>query len=319
MHRRQSRRCPAGSSRLRRQALPAAALAALALAAPVAAKTPTVPSGSAMGDGLPLRAYASITPLVHLFGDSLTARVDVIADTKWVDPSRIRVTTEFRPYRPVRAGTVVRTGSGRFVEMRWQWSLRCLTAVCVPRTPPSDTVHVFHFQPARIEYLAPTGEPEYGLNAGFPPIEELSQLSPGSVTYLLSHKELLWRVDLAPVVAPHYRLTPNLLFWLAALLGAAFALLGGGIATRWALSFRPDHARSATASSLDRALALFFWARERGDDTLQRKALERVADELSVDDLSEEARALAWSPEQPDDHHVEEISERAHAGREDEP
>jgi hypothetical protein len=66
-------------------------------------------------------------------------------------------------------------------------------------------------------------------------------------------------------------------------------------------------------SSLERALGLFFWAREHDDETLQRKALERVADELPFDvhDLSETARALAWSREIPDEEDVQEISERA--------
>ena len=42
-------------------------------------------------------------------------------------------------------------------------------------------------------------------------------------------------------------------------------------------------------------------------------SLERVADELPYDvhDLSETARALAWSPETPEEEDVQEISERA--------
>ena len=321
----------------RRRGLVATALLALALAPAAAASTPgmptvtnptpgvgasgvpTVTSGSVLGEGVPLKAYASLSPLVHLFGDSVTAEVDVIADTKWVDPSRIHVDATFGPYLPVVPVSIVQTGTGRFVTMTWRWSLRCLRSRCVPRNPPSDTEHVFHFRPARIEYLAQDGTAAYGLNAGFPPVEELSQISPGSVGYLESHKQLLWRFKLAPVAAAHYRVSPSTLFWLAVALGLLFVAGGLGIAGRWALSFRPGGAGDARGTTLDRALAVFFWARERGDETLQRKALERVAGELDLSDvheLSAETRALAWSPEAPDDDHVEAISERAHAQEE---
>ena len=72
-------------------------------------------------------------------------------------------------------------------------------------------------------------------------------------------------------------------------------------------------AAGPASSSLERALAVFFWAGRRGDETLQRKALERVAAELPLDvaDLSDATRELAWSPETPEEDEVEAISERA--------
>ena len=110
-------------------------------------------------------------------------------------------------------------------------------------------------------------------------------------------------------------MAPSSAFWLAVALGVALGAAGLFIGGRWALQFRPARAarRAADASSLERALTLFFWARAHDDETLQRKALERVADELPFDvhDLSETARAIAWSPETPEEEDVEEISERA--------
>ncbi|HJQ83517.1 MAG TPA: hypothetical protein VKA21_05540, partial [Candidatus Binatia bacterium] len=92
------------------------ALAGAAVAASVAAGgIPLVPSGSAVGGDLPLRAYASLTPPVHLFGDAVTAKVAVVADTKWVNPERLRVTADFTPYQPTRPPTELKIGSGRFM------------------------------------------------------------------------------------------------------------------------------------------------------------------------------------------------------------
>jgi hypothetical protein len=299
-----------------KRVLVAASLVALAAAPPAAAFLPPTPAGSAVGDDLPLRAYASLTPPVHLFGDVVTAKVAVVADTKWVDPARLRVGADFRPYKPVHAPTVLRLGSGRFLQITWTWTLRCLTAKCVPTEPPSDKYHVFRFRPARIDYLSAGGKRQYGITAAFPAVETLSQVSPGIVAYLTRHKSLNWQFRLAPPAAPTYRISPGLLFWLALGLAGVSAAAGLGLAGRWALRFRkPATALTPVvpATTLERALAVFFWARERGDETLQRKALERVADELPVEvhDLSETARALAWSPESPEDDEVRAISDSA--------
>jgi hypothetical protein len=298
------------------RALVVVTFAALLAAAPAAAFLPPVPSGSAVGDEAPLKAYASLTPPVHLFGDAVTAKVAVVADTKWVDPARLRVAADFRPYRPVRTPTVLRLGSGRFLQITWTWTLRCLTAKCVPTEPPSDKYHVFHFPPAHIDYLTAAGRRQYGITAAFPAVETLSQVSPGIVAYLARNKSLNWQFRLAPVASPTYRVSPSLAFWLALGVAGLFGAAGLVLAGRWALGFRkpavaPTPALPAT--TLERALALFFWARERGDETLQRKALERVADELPLEvrDLSETARALAWSPESPEGEDVEAISEGA--------
>lgn len=298
-----------------RRALLLASLVALAAAAPAAALLPYHRSGSAVGEGQPLKAYASIDPTVHLFGDAITAQVAVVADTKWVDPDRLRVTTVFTPYKAVTQ-RLVRTGSGRFAQLTWTWTLRCLTSKCVPRNP--DKYHFFQFRPARIDYLDTKGKRLYGIRAGFPIVEAISEISAGTANYLRRNNRLLWRFQLAPVAAPRTAVSFGLLFWSGLVLAGLSALIGLAVLGRFAWRLLPQHARGPVgpSSALDRALALFFWARERGDDTLQRKALERVAGELETGPasvLSETARALAWSPEGPEDAEVQAISERAHA------
>jgi hypothetical protein len=302
---------------VRRAAAVVVALTALAAAGPAAAFLPPVPSGSSVGDGVPLKAYASVAPTVHLFGDELTAKVAVVADTKWVLPARLRVSADFSPYTPVHAPAQLRVGSGRFQQITWTWTLRCTTLPCVPREPPSDKYRVFRFHPAHIDYLDSTGKSEYGITASFPAVETLSQVTPGLVAYLTRHNALNWSYRITPVAAPSYRVSPGLVFWLALGLGGGLALAGAGLLGRWALRFRPHAAAAAApgppATALERALSLFVWARERGDDTLQRKALERVADELAPAglELSERARTLAWAPETPPEEEVAELSESA--------
>jgi hypothetical protein len=284
------------------------------------ATLPFYPSGTTVGEGVPLKAYATIAPQVHRFGDTITARLAVVADTKWVDPARLRVTTDFKPYRLVHGSTRTTMHIGRFQQLTYTWTLRCITSSCVPRVPPSDRFHIFRFQLIHIDYLTKAGTRAYGIDATWPKVEVVSQISPGVATYLLRTNHLNWRFHIAPVAAPTYRVSPSLLFWLA--FGAGLAMLLGAAAFlgRWYLQVRParpDADGGSSGTPLERALAVLAWAHARGDETLERKALERVAGELDdetpepeIDELSRAARELAWSSRTPDDEDVEALSER---------
>jgi hypothetical protein len=298
------------------------AAAALALAAPAAATLPNFPKGSSVGEGVPLKAYATITPTVHLFGDELTAKIAIVADTKWVDPMRLRVTTNFAPYTLTRKPTVLRLRVGRFSQVTWTWTLHCITLPCVPRLPPSDKFHIFHFHPARIDYLTITGKATYGINASFPPVEVLSQVSPGVAAFLRKTNRLNWRFDFTPVASPAYRTSPGVLFWLAVGLGSAFLLAAAWFVYRWYLVIHPRRTPVTVepGTPLERALAVLRYAHETGDETLQRKAFERVAGELGIeaaDELTVIARELAWSPRTPEDEEVEEFAEQALGAQEE--
>ncbi len=48
-------------------------------------------------------------------------------------------------------------------------------------TKTSDLAHIFQFRPAHIEYVSPTGQVRYALNARFQRIAVLSELSPSVV------------------------------------------------------------------------------------------------------------------------------------------
>jgi hypothetical protein len=293
------------------------AVVAFVFAAPAAASLPVISSGSSVGEGLPLKVYATIRPTVHLFGDLITAKVAIVADPKWVDPARLRVTANFAPYAPAQAPFVRQVRSGRFVQITWTWNLRCLTSQCVPRTPPSDLNHVFSFPPARIAYLQLNRRPAYRITANWPPIEVVSQVSPGLVASLEETRHLNWRVSLTPVTAPTYRFSGGSLFWSAVAFAGAFGLAALGLVWRWYLVLRPRRAPELpmdVGTPLERALAVLRYAHEHGDETLQRKAFERVAGELGVaraDELTLIARELAWSQRTPEDEEVEEFAEQA--------
>jgi hypothetical protein len=298
------------------------AASALVLAAPAAARLPVHLSGSSVGEGAPLKAYATITPTVHLFGDAVTAKIAVVADTKWVDPARVRVNASFTPYEPTRSPAVLRYSVGRFAQVTYTWKLRCISSACVPRVPPSDKFHVFRFHAARVEYLGLTGNPQYGLNVSWPAVEVLSQVSPGVTAFLRKSNNLNWRIHITPVASPTYRMSPNLLFWLSLAFAGVLAAVAAVFARRWYFVVRPRSVETYTidpGTTLERALAVLRHAHEQGDETLQRKAFERIAGELGIeeaDELTRTARELAWSPRTPEDEEVEEFAAQARGTQE---
>jgi hypothetical protein len=278
---------------------------------------PFHPSGSVVGEGEPLKAYASIQPTVHLFGDTLSAKLAVVADTRWVDPKRLEVRAGFAPYTVTSGPTLLNLHIGRFEQLTWTWKLRCLTAKCVPVFPPSETLHVFRFPSAHVLYMRANGKREFSVGAAWPAVEVLSQVSPGVATALLKARKYDWQYRLAPVGAPTFRMSPTLLFGLALGLAGLAALGALAAAARWYRVLRPRvaGAEDLDGSTLDRALAVLAWAHAHGDETLERKAFERVASELgvvpAVDALSQAAHELAWSPHVPEDEEVEAFTEQA--------
>ena len=290
-------------------------LAGLAPTSAVASGNPLHAPGSVIGDGRPLKAFARVRPTVHLFGDTIHARLTVLADSKYVDPARLRVQAKFAPYTAVAAPTLATVHAGRLEQLTWTWTLRCLTGTCVPVGLPSVSSHTFHFPPARIRYLHPDGTFAYGLATNWPAVQVFSHLSPGVAGALLRTKALDWQYSIAPVAAPTYRVRPTLLFWLA--VAAAAALLVGAVvfAARWYLAIRPRGGRAFEGTPLERALALVTWAHAHGNETLERKAFERVADEIDAssprDGLSAAAHELAWQARPPDDDEVQEFTQRA--------
>ena len=288
-----------------RRALLAALLVTLGTATPAAA----APGG-------PLKAKASIAPPVQLFGDAVTARVSVIADTTRVDPAKLHVTVKFAPFVPVGKPRKIQTGSGRYVQTMWVWKLRCLSVACIPTSLLNDAYNDFGFPPAQVRAPALHGTKAYATGTFFPPVRVLSEISPREKALILFKGNVQWLYQLAPASGDSFRLRPGLAFWLAVALAGLCAAAAFLLTGRWMLRRRAPLAATGVAVPapyLERALALFFWANARGDETLQRKALERVADELPLDvlELSEVTRQLAWSPETPGGEEVEAISQRA--------
>src|SRR5205814_279011 len=163
----------------------------------------------------------------------------------------------FAPYVSLHKPQVLQLRSGRFEQVTWTWQLRCLASPCVPRLPPSDKFHVFHFSPAHIDYLTPSGRSAYGIDAYWPPVEVLSQVSPGVARFLQLTNHINWRLRLTPVASPSYRVSPSLVLWLAIAFAGGFGALALWLFGRWYLVIRPRRRTvvELPGTALERALA----------------------------------------------------------------
>ena len=76
-----------------------------------------------------LRVTASLNPSAALYGDPVTADVEVDYDPRTVEPSSIRVQPSFNPYVATAAPVVQHPHAG---AVRFRYSLLCVTEGCLP-------------------------------------------------------------------------------------------------------------------------------------------------------------------------------------------
>jgi hypothetical protein len=277
-------------------------LLALAAAAPAGAAVPVLPQGKAIA------VYAPLRPTVIMFGDSVHLDLTVAVDRRQIDPRSVALEPRFAPFTlrvPVRTS---HRDIGDLTLIRFPLLLRCISYPCVPTGQAS----LRRLRRASIRYtLRSAPAARRTLRLRLPAIEVLSQINP---TLLSAEASVPTQVRITPYAAhmlplpkPSYRIAPGVL--VGATIAVAALLLSAALllVRRHLRALRPRRAtREPTQSALERALALLVGAHERADETLTRKALERLACELSGNgvngDLASAAQRLAWAePVPPDD------------------
>jgi hypothetical protein len=275
------------------------------------ADTPTLP---------PDRTFAvsrSITPLVHLFGDPVVARIDVIVDTERYDPEHVRVVPEFEPFELDGQPRRVTRDFGRYAHVRWDFTYRCLVYECLEEVaggppqvqpgglPPPNFAggfgdrKSFRIAPARVIY----DDPQHGVErigtVSWPPIQNASRLNMGDTN--VTGIGFPFEVSVAPLPAANYRVAP-LALGVAFVLGALALLAFPAALVVRQLRRRPVPVEEPEPelTPLERALHLVEWSRDRPGGA-RREALESLAYELDGDasELTGQARRLAWSPRDP--------------------
>jgi hypothetical protein len=261
----------------------------------------------AVPEGRYVSVSRSVEPKAAFFGEPVTARVEVVVDTRHLAPERVRVVPRTFPYRPYTELAVDRKDSGRFTRLTFEVGLRCLYYAClpvradIPGVPYRDQ-RVTRFQAWQVYYDDPqTKKPRHLARIWWPSLEAVSNLDLTDVR--VTFQQSPGRHTPAPLPAVTYRLSPPLTAALLLLAAALLLVYPAVLLRRWQAARRPPPPPPAPPlPPLERALLLVEWARDRVDGEDRRKALEELAfrlDEAGRERQAESARRLAWSAGSP--------------------
>jgi hypothetical protein len=302
-----------------RRAATAAALALVAIAVAGVAFLLLRDDGGGEESGIrPLRARATLSDRIVVFGDTVRAQVDLALDLRHVDPSTVKVRVGFDPWRRVEPAQVTRTDADSSSHIRMTYVLRCLKQACVPERD----LLPFEFEPARVEFHNRAGG-RGALQASFPVLTVNTRIRPADLATAAP-----WRLDVTNVPEPSYRASPGLL--LALLIAGSLVLLAaGGVLAYVGWPRRhvepqpePEPEPELLPTPLEQALELLEDAARANGAADQRRSLELVAEVLGErgedDGLAEAARALAWSPTAPGPDKTKSLAARVRAALEEE-
>jgi hypothetical protein len=239
---------------------------------------------------------ADVTPHEHIFGDTLTAQVDVLLDRDFVEPETVRVEENFAPFQVREGVRREREDLGNTTHLKFVYELDCLNGErCLPKLEGKT----FELPEARVSYVVSDIGDRTTTRVALPVLTGTSRLLGANLD------EPAFRADPRQVPDPTYRVSPTLLaagaLGLAGVLvlAALFLLLPLvpiGFVQRWR-----ERRRLARRTDLERALA-HLRATPPDESVEVRPALERLASELGrveSEDLAVQTRRLAWSEPPP--------------------
>lgn len=269
-----------------------------------------VAAGAANAAERAVRVATRLPSSPQLFGDRITADLDVLINPALVDPKQVRVDTKFDPYTRLAKPQRTISSDGKTTRVRYHYNLTCDTFFCLTGKKGERWIY---FPPATVRYvnrkgdalkLKPTWQ-RFRLVSRFGGPRYLPRTATEVTRGIQYGNDPIIRLFAsvrAPV--PSFRLDPNLIAaFLSAL--ALVAFLGATQLARplVALVRRQQLDTGPDLTPLEQALAAVDNAIRRQPGTAEhREALAWLARELrrsNMPDLVGRSRRLAWSEQPP--------------------
>lgn len=240
-----------------------------------------------------LRVTASLSPAAALYGDPVTADVEVDYDPRTVEASSIRVQPSFNPYVAIAAPVVQHLHAG---AVRFRYSLLCVTEGCLPAKGERLLRLRAVTATARAGTRTVTG------TASWPALRITSRLATAD-----RNGPVRFRYP-ATLPAPDYRLAPRALA--AGLIAlAALCTLGAVALASSELVRRSARSKVHHLSPLELAIAYVRDSTARAEPD-RRRALELLS-EAAEGELAADAADRAWSESAPTPTGAAELADRA--------
>jgi hypothetical protein len=253
-----------------------------------------------------VRAETVLPSGPYRFGEAVTADLDVVVNTKLVDPDGLRAAVRFAPYEIVSEETST-ADRGSATRVRFRYVLQCATLACT--LAPNKRQRQIVFGPAVISYVSRDGK-RRRTSVRWPGVVLVTRVTDaGSRPQTASEARQL---PIDPLVRlplsvesppPTYRVRPATLALV--LFGlAGIALFGAALLARpLVAALRREEAAEVPLSPLEQAVAAVETASQREPGSADhREALALLARQLRRDGLTElvnAARKLAWSEHAP--------------------
>jgi hypothetical protein len=263
------------------------------------------------GSYAPPRAIvdANVSPARSLFGEVLTARARIVVDPERFDARRIRVMTNFKPYRVRGESHDISGGPGRSVVVDFAYELQCTSRECLPRGGGRAAAAEVVQLPAGTATLPRRGGGSVRRALVWPAVAVQSRLTSDEIG-LSTPKAMATAAPAAVTWGRQPDRLAALSLGAAMLLTLAAAWLIATVARRDLRLVRTPRI-PAHLTPIDRALVLAQHAATHGEVDESRKALQRLAIELRRQQEESQAKAaerLAWSAPGPSRATVDELA-----------
>ena len=236
----------------------------------------------------PLRVTASLDRKAVEFGDPVEASVTVLADSRAVDPSDVRVHQDLAPLTQIGRTQITRTKRGRLLVITYRTRASCLDQRCLANGRSKRLA----LATVRVD-VAASGDQA---RTSWPALQVSSRVLPGDIV----QENPPLRSDATPPPVD-YRVAPDTLA-LALTIVAVLLAVAGVLLAGWAIAaiVRRRRTEARRLTGLERALALAREAEARPPAD-RRRALGLLAGLLGGQNtrLADEAEELAWSAPAP--------------------
>jgi hypothetical protein len=250
---------------------------------------------------LPLGAYR--------FGEQVTAELDVLVNTKLVDPNDLQADVQFGPYEVIGTPHRDTLDEGSTARVRFRYVIQCASLACT--MAPNQHQRRITFKPAVVSYESRDGK-RRTTQAPWQSIVLVTRVNDPLSRPQTATQARLPTVPTDPMLRlplsvkappPSYRIPPVTL-GIVLILAALLAFGGTAVVARPLVALvRGQEATAPPLSPLEQALvAVESAAQRRPGSADHREALALLARQLRRENLTElvnPARKLAWAEDAP--------------------